>query len=336
MARKLPWATAPSPSSKRPSNPPPEKHEDEAASTKSSARAQTSLDQGLVKPTRRQRTSRTPSTAPPPGPPNVEPMREGYEEDDTWIMVEDELQALAQTFTAHLHHAEYKRLMRKARSAPKLQLPEPTSPMSSATTQKLKRKALEQRQSDGLDQVMPRINGSGSEELADENVEDPWRGTSLAGLMAAGSQEKRSLKGLEKLPSSTRAAKGYRTTVNGNAEGSMASQTTETRQHTEVSRNSSFTSKEPRVNVPPEAPGYRSQETSYDDMAQATESRHRKDGSMVRRKLLKQAFDDTIDDQSEVQSNIANHQGPLKSFKKKKVKEESKEDRLAEVPMFII
>ena len=136
-------------------------------------------------------------------------MREGYDEDDEWMVVEDEFQTLAQSFTNHLHRAEYKRLMKKARDAPKTQLPEPKSPMSKETKQRLRRRALERRQSDGLEEIMPTMPESNGDRVEDEKVEDPWRGTSLAGLMATGSQEKRSLKGLGKLPSSTRAAKGY-------------------------------------------------------------------------------------------------------------------------------
>lgn len=263
-------------------------------------------------------------------------MREGFDEDDAWMMVEDELQILAQTFTAHLHHAEYKRLVRKAKTAPKRQLPEPSSPVSSATTQKLRRKALNQKQSNGLDQIMPRIDESGSDELKDEKIEDPWRGTSLAGLMAAGSQEKRSLKGLEKLPSSTRAARGYQTTANGNFEGSTASQTAEHTKSTKLNRNSLLKPKAPSANVHTKASRHHSQETSTDGVTEPVEPRQGTDGSAGRKRLLKQTSVDVIDDHGEIQSSNVQRQEPLRSFKKKKVKEESKEDRLAEVPMFII
>jgi hypothetical protein len=52
-------------------------------------------------------TDRSPSTPPPPAPPNVEYMREGYGADDAWMMVEDELYSTAQLYTQHLHHAAY-------------------------------------------------------------------------------------------------------------------------------------------------------------------------------------------------------------------------------------
>lgn len=57
------------------------------------------------------RGSRTPSTSPPPIPPVQELMKPS---DEDWIMVEDELYAVAQTFTKHLHWSEYKRLKERA------------------------------------------------------------------------------------------------------------------------------------------------------------------------------------------------------------------------------
>lgn len=54
---------------------------------------------------------RSHSTSPPPAPPPTEYMKSS---DGVWIMVEDELYAMAQQFTQHLHHAEYKRLQKEA------------------------------------------------------------------------------------------------------------------------------------------------------------------------------------------------------------------------------
>jgi hypothetical protein len=134
----------------------------------------------------------------------------GYEDDDIWMMVEDELQTLAQSFTAHLHHAEYKRLVKKAREAPPRQIPQPDSPMPKETKQKLLRQARDKSNNDTLLQM---VSKGKTELLADdaeeEKVDDPWRGTALAGLVASGSQQKTSLKGLDKMPSTTRAALGF-------------------------------------------------------------------------------------------------------------------------------
>lgn len=41
-------------------------------------------------------------------------MKEGFDQDDMWVMVEDEFLETAQQFTRHLHHAEYQRLKRLA------------------------------------------------------------------------------------------------------------------------------------------------------------------------------------------------------------------------------
>ncbi len=43
-------------------------------------------------------------------------MRPGWDEDDGYIMVEDEFLATAQLYTKHLHHAEYQRLKNLART----------------------------------------------------------------------------------------------------------------------------------------------------------------------------------------------------------------------------
>lgn len=59
---------------------------------------------------------RSPSTSPPPAPPSVEYMREGYGADDAWMMVEDEFYSTAQLYTQHLHHAAYSEQKRRAQA----------------------------------------------------------------------------------------------------------------------------------------------------------------------------------------------------------------------------
>jgi hypothetical protein len=49
---------------------------------------------------------RTPSSSPPPAAPAIEEMRPS---DEAWIMVEDEFNSIASTFTKHLHREEYKK-----------------------------------------------------------------------------------------------------------------------------------------------------------------------------------------------------------------------------------
>ncbi|OAL29928.1 hypothetical protein AYO22_01834 [Fonsecaea multimorphosa] len=133
-------------------------------------------------------------------------MREGYDGDDIYIMVEDEFQTVAQSYTAHLHHAEYKRLVKQARDAAPKALPEPTSPMSEKTKRRLKSAALRDKQNETLRRV---IRDPTLEDEEDEDtVNDLWSGTSLAPLMASSSQQKRSLVGLEGIASSTKAGMG--------------------------------------------------------------------------------------------------------------------------------
>ncbi len=133
-------------------------------------------------------------------------MHEGYDRDDLYLMVEDEFQTVAQSYTAHLHQAEYKRLVKQARQAPPKALPAPTSPMSKQAKNRLRIAALEKKQSDTLQRVTGGASLEDDEE--EEKVADLWSGTSLAPLMAGGSQQKRSLVGLEGISSSTKAGLG--------------------------------------------------------------------------------------------------------------------------------
>ncbi|KAL9059594.1 MAG: hypothetical protein Q9162_001099 [Coniocarpon cinnabarinum] len=101
MPRTLPWLrndtndTASSTSQQNNS----ERHEQKRREQKD--------DINFSRPDKRQRGLRSPSTSPPPAPPDVEFMQDG---DEQWLMVEDEFLATAQTFTQHMHHAEYQRM----------------------------------------------------------------------------------------------------------------------------------------------------------------------------------------------------------------------------------
>jgi hypothetical protein len=132
-------------------------------------------------------------------------MHDGYDQDDIYIMVEDEFHTVAQSFTHHLHHAEYKRLQKKAREVPPRACPTPTSNMSFGTRQKLQARNLHEKQSSALEDITKDAN---TEEM-EEKVDDPWSGMHLAGLMQCSGRPRTALVGLEKIPSSTRAAKGF-------------------------------------------------------------------------------------------------------------------------------
>jgi hypothetical protein len=133
-------------------------------------------------------------------------MKEGYDCDDIYIMVEDEVASVAQTFTQHLHHAEYQRLKKKAKNAapPTFQ---PTERMGVEARKKMEAKALRARQKDALGNITNGVTLSAEED--EEQEDDPWLGTSLAGLMTDVSSLKKTALGLEKVQSSTRAAQGF-------------------------------------------------------------------------------------------------------------------------------
>lgn len=126
---------------------------------------------------------RNPSSSPPPLPPSQEPMREGPNEDDMWMMVEDEFLTTAQAFTSHLHRAEYQRLKRLVRSRNEStirNIQRPTdgrTPQSVETRMKLEARDLQVKQS--------RVNGIIQEAVEDDDEEDdPWlQNPRLAGLM---------------------------------------------------------------------------------------------------------------------------------------------------------
>ncbi|KAF7506841.1 hypothetical protein GJ744_011187 [Endocarpon pusillum] len=207
MPRKLPWATkdTPVPKEKRP-RPVTRKREASSSDPEQVARMNSGSSTPL-KTIKKRVSYRTPSTSPPPGPPDEEYMVKGYDHDDIYIMVEDEFHSVAQTFTRHLHHAEYQRLKKKARDAAPPTF-RPTDQMRTEVKKKLEARALHAKQKDAVRNITTGINLSAEED--EEQDDDPWLGTSLAGLMTdANIQKRTALVGLEKMQSTTRAAKGF-------------------------------------------------------------------------------------------------------------------------------
>jgi hypothetical protein len=139
-------------------------------------------------------------------------MHEGYDADDIFMVVEDEFQTVAQSFTHHLHHAEYVRMKKKARTASPPISTIPLDGMRAETRNRLEAKNLSSRQSRAIKDMIG-VTGLASpeeEEEEEEKANDPWQGTSLAGLMSKdGTQARTALIGLEQIPSSTRAARGF-------------------------------------------------------------------------------------------------------------------------------
>jgi hypothetical protein len=141
-------------------------------------------------------------------------MHEGYDADDIFMIVEDEFQTVAQSFTHHLHHAEYVRMKKKARTAHSPASATPLNSMRPETGNKLEAKDLSRRQNRAIKDMVGATGLASPEEEEEEEEEeranDPWQGTSLAGLLSKdGTQSRTALIGLEQIPSSTRAARGF-------------------------------------------------------------------------------------------------------------------------------
>lgn len=149
-------------------------------------------------------------------------MQEGLDRDDIYIMVEDEFQAVAKTFTQHLHHAEYMRLKKLVRTQNASTISTISRPVDSITkmreeTKKKKEaEAKSAKQQTALQQIMGRARGrrpqtdSENSESDEEKHDDPWVGTTLQGLMTKSPHKPHtSLTGLQGVKSSTRAAAGY-------------------------------------------------------------------------------------------------------------------------------
>ena len=149
-------------------------------------------------------------------------MREGLEHDDIYIMVEDEFNAIAKTFTPHLHHAEYVRLKNIAKNKNIEDILSVVRPVDSITLMRAdtKRRRIQEakasKQKAELDRVGARAaskrpNTTSSDESEDESqaIDEPWIGTTLQGLMNSPSRKQTSLTGLQSVKSYTRAAAGY-------------------------------------------------------------------------------------------------------------------------------
>ena len=162
---------------------------------------------GVSTPQRKARFGkiRTPSTSPPPAPPEQEPMREGYTADDIWIMVEDEFLSTAHLFTQHLHHAEYQRLKKQAKEREVNSISRPvesTTAMPAQTKQMMNRSAQDSKVAAGMSKI---ARGADSNE-----DDDPWlRDPVLGSLMESPRKPARMLKSMGAGRSNTKAFAGY-------------------------------------------------------------------------------------------------------------------------------
>ena len=133
-------------------------------------------------------------------------MHNGFDKDDIFIMVEDELLSVAKLFTQHLHHAEYVRMKEQARARKSAlgEIPRPTdtrTPMGSEVKRRKVRETKRKKYSDAFAKLKEQDETSGgpfsrdgNNDDDDESLEvDPWVGTSLKGLMSDGKRSRISL-----------------------------------------------------------------------------------------------------------------------------------------------
>ncbi|KAM3531287.1 hypothetical protein NHJ13051_000855 [Beauveria bassiana] len=152
---------------------------------------------------------RSPSTSPPPEPPQERYMVPG---DDQYRIVEDELLETAQRFTTHLHRAEYTRLKLIARSKNDAAIREIKRPVVGPLTSDAKRRRDRAQRLSKQRSVLSAQDGSTKQDES-ANGSSPWVGTNLRGLLNAPRAESRTLAAPpmpSAVPSSrTKAAAGH-------------------------------------------------------------------------------------------------------------------------------
>jgi len=206
--RTLPWLTAPK---TKPhdllstSSPAPPKRKRAATPSSDQDLVDPDLNPtGVSTPQRRAKQrllnpDRSPSTSPPPAPPAVEYMREGYGADDAWMMVEDEFFATAQLYTQHLHHAAYAEQKRRAQARGEKVLRTLGRPTDGRTEREAMVVEREER-AKGIHKAL------GLDKEDDEgDLTDPL----LGALMNDHRRMGRALEGVGKVKSKSRAANGF-------------------------------------------------------------------------------------------------------------------------------
>jgi hypothetical protein len=198
-------------------------------------------------------TDRSPSISPPPAPPSVEYMREGYGADDAWMMVEDELYSTAQLYTQHLHHAAYAEQKRRAQARGNKVLKTMGRPTDGRTER------------DGMVVEREERDKSIKKALGVEEEEEILTDPLLGALMNDPQRMGRALEGISKVKSKSRAANGFLrspekprrtfTEVPDGDSGAMGDENSETDSDdldgsaTKATRQSTMASKQP-VNKP--------------------------------------------------------------------------------------
>ena len=152
-------------------------------------------------------------------------MRSGFQADDGYMMVEDELLATAQLYTKHLHHAEYVRLKQeswKRNGNATDNISRPTDSITAMRAETQKKKDAEAR-AKRLHKNMEAILGDDSKEKQKGNQQgseesdldldagdEPWQGTHLHRFLSESPRKStKTLIGLHNLQSYTKAAAGF-------------------------------------------------------------------------------------------------------------------------------
>jgi hypothetical protein len=145
-------------------------------------------------------------------------MIEGLDGDDRWVQVEDEFLTTAKLFTQHLHHAEYQRLKRQARSKNASAIHRISRPVDSttklSTESRIKIQGAEQRhnQKNTLTNIIGAAN-LGRRDESDSEDEDPFMNDPrLAGLMTHRDSSTK-LSTVAGVKAKTRASEGYSQTA---------------------------------------------------------------------------------------------------------------------------
>lgn len=151
---------------------------------------------------------RSPSTSPvpaAPAAPEVEYMREGFDADDIYMMVEDEFDSTARLFTQHIHHAEYQRLRRLHKSRGE----ETLRKLGHGTDGRTEQSRALRMKLEAQERAQKRADPEHEEESEsdDEYKRDPQLAELMTASQRAGTSQ--DVSGLAKAKSTTRAAAGY-------------------------------------------------------------------------------------------------------------------------------
>ncbi|CAG8335302.1 unnamed protein product [Penicillium salamii] len=205
MPRTLPWQRAPTE--------PVEKEETprKRVKTEPELDRDTTPRNPLSSPAKRDffRSSQSPPTSPAKQCPPEEFLIPGLHRDDGWVMVEDEFYAVAQTYTQHLHYAEYVRRRKEVKEnhgilAEDIERPtDDRTPLPKRVETQRELSTLRERQTSGLAHL---ANERPNEVEGDDD--ELWAGTHLQDFMSSP-RRSRSLAGHQIPKSSTRAAAGF-------------------------------------------------------------------------------------------------------------------------------